>query len=45
MAKKDSKKKAEPQAKPAKPQLPARLVAAVRTVLEDARRLVVGMRW
>ena len=28
--------KTEPQAKPAKPQIPARLVAAVRTVLEDA---------
>ena len=36
MAKKDSEKKAEPQSKPAKPQIPARLVAAVRTVLEDA---------
>jgi hypothetical protein len=29
-------KKTEPQAKPAKPQIPARLLAAVRTVLEDA---------
>ena len=29
-------KKTEPQAKPAKPQIPARLIAAVRTVLEDA---------
>ena len=29
-------KKPEPQAKPAKPQIPARLLAAVRTVLEDA---------
>src|SRR5208337_3495745 len=29
-------KKIEPLAKPAKPQLPARLLAAVRTVLEDA---------
>jgi hypothetical protein len=36
MAKKASVKKAEPQAKPAKPQIPARLLAAVRTVLEDA---------
>ena len=36
MAKKDSVKKTEPQAKPAKPQIPARLLAAVRTVLEDA---------
>jgi hypothetical protein len=31
-----SVKKTEPQAKPAKPQVPARLFAAVRTVLEDA---------
>ena len=29
-------KKTEPQAKPAKPQIPARLLAAIRTVLEDA---------
>ena len=36
MAKKDSVKKTEPQAKPAKPQIPARLLAAIRTVLEDA---------
>ena len=36
MAKKDSEKKTEPKAKPAKPQIPARLLAAVRTVLEDA---------
>jgi hypothetical protein len=36
MAKKASVKKPEPQAKPAKPQIPARLLAAVRTVLEDA---------
>lgn len=36
MAKKSSAKKADPQAKPAKPQIPARLLAAVRTVLEDA---------
>jgi len=36
MAKKASAKRAEPQAKPAKPQIPARLLAAVRTVLEDA---------
>ena len=36
MAKKASPKKTEPQAKPAKPQIPARLLAAVRTVLEDA---------
>jgi hypothetical protein len=28
--------KTEPQAKPAKPQIPARLLAAVRTVLEEA---------
>jgi len=34
--KKASVKKTEPQAKPAKPQIPARLLAAVRTVLEDA---------
>ena len=34
--KKDPVKKTEPQAKPAKPQIPARLLAAVRTVLEDA---------
>jgi hypothetical protein len=31
-----SVKKTEPQAKPAKPQIPARLLAAVRAVLEDA---------
>ena len=36
MAKKGSLKKAEPQATPTKPQVPARLLAAVRTVLEDA---------
>jgi hypothetical protein len=36
MAKKTSVKKTEPQGKPAKPQIPARLLAAVRTVLEDA---------
>jgi hypothetical protein len=36
MAKKDSAKKTDPQAKPAKPQIPARLLAAVRTVLENA---------
>jgi hypothetical protein len=36
MAKKDSMKKTEPQGKPAKPQIPARLLAAVRTVLEEA---------
>jgi hypothetical protein len=36
MAKKDSVKKTEPQAKPAKPQIPIRLLAAVRNVLEDA---------
>ena len=36
MAKKDSDKKADSKAKPAKPQIPARLLAAVRTVLEDA---------
>jgi len=36
MAKKASVKKTEPQGKPAKPQIPARLLAAVRTVLEDA---------
>jgi hypothetical protein len=35
-AKKDAVKKTEPQAKPAKPQIPARLLAAIRTVLEDA---------
>ena len=29
-------KRTEPQAKPAKQQIPARLLAAVRTVLEDA---------
>ena len=34
--KKTPAKKTEPQAKPAKPQIPARLLAAVRTVLEDA---------
>jgi hypothetical protein len=31
-----SVKKTEPQAKPAKPQIPARLLAAIRRVLEDA---------
>jgi hypothetical protein len=36
MAKKASVKKTEPQAKPAKPQIPARLLTAVRTVLEHA---------
>ena len=36
MAKKASVRRTEPQAKPAKPQIPARLLAAVRTVLEDA---------
>jgi hypothetical protein len=36
MAKKASMKKTEPQGKPAKPQIPARLLAAVRTALEDA---------
>ena len=36
MAKKVSVKKTEPQGTPAKPQIPARLLAAVRTVLEDA---------
>jgi hypothetical protein len=36
MAKKASVKRTEPQAKPAKPQIPPRLLAAVRTVLEDA---------
>jgi hypothetical protein len=36
MAKKPSVKKTEPQAKPVRPQVPARLLAAVRTVLEDA---------
>jgi hypothetical protein len=36
MAKKDSEKKTDPKAKPAKSQIPARLLAAVRTVLEDA---------
>ncbi len=36
MAKKASMKRTEPQGKPAKPQIPARLLAAVRTVLEDA---------
>ncbi len=35
-AKETPVKKTEPQAKPAKPQIPARLLAAVRTVLEDA---------
>ncbi|MHB1034994.1 MAG: hypothetical protein ACYC35_15330 [Pirellulales bacterium] len=35
-AKKTPVKKTEPQAKPAKPQIPARLLAAVRTVLENA---------
>ncbi len=36
MAKKVLAKGTETQAKPAKPQIPARLLAAVRTVLEDA---------
>ena len=36
MATKPSVKSAEPQSKAAKPQIPARLLAAVRTVLEDA---------
>ena len=36
MAKKASEKKTEPQAKPAGPKIPARLLAAVRSVLEDA---------
>ena len=36
LAKEAPVKKTEPQAKPAKPQIPARLLAAVRTVLEDA---------
>lgn len=36
MAKKASVKKTVSQDKPAKPQVPARLLAAVRTVLEDA---------
>ena len=36
MAKKDSEKKTEPQARPAKSQIPVRLLAAVRTVLENA---------
>ena len=36
MAKKASVKRTETQAKPAKPQIPARLLAAVRTVLENA---------
>ncbi|MGO8749180.1 MAG: hypothetical protein ACLQNE_24745 [Thermoguttaceae bacterium] len=36
MAKKASMKRTEPKATPAKPQVPARLLAAVRTVLEDA---------
>jgi hypothetical protein len=36
MAKKASVTKTEPQGKPAKPQIPARLLAAVRSVLEDA---------
>ena len=35
-ATKASVTKTEPQAKPAKPQIPARLLTAVRTVLEDA---------
>jgi hypothetical protein len=35
-AKEAAVKKTEPQAKPAKPQIPARLLAAIRTVLEDA---------
>jgi hypothetical protein len=35
-AKEAPAKKTEPLAKPAKPQIPARLLAAVRTVLEDA---------
>ena len=36
MTKEASIKRTEPQGKPAKPQIPARLLAAVRTVLEDA---------
>ena len=36
LAKETPVKKTEPQAKPAKPQVPARLLAAIRTVLEDA---------
>ena len=36
MATKPLVKSTEPQSKPAKPQIPARLLAAVRTVLEDA---------
>ena len=36
MAKEASVKKTEPRAKRAKPQIPARLLAAVRNVLEDA---------
>ncbi len=36
MAKKASVKKPESHTKPAKPQIPTRLLAAVRTVLEDA---------
>ena len=36
MAKKPSVEGTEPRAKPAKPQIPPRLLAAVRTVLEDA---------
>ncbi len=36
LAKEAAVKRTEPQAKPAKPQIPARLLAAVRTVLEDA---------
>jgi hypothetical protein len=36
MAKKSPAKKSEPQGKPAKPQVPARLITAVRTLLEDA---------
>ena len=36
LAKEAPVKKTEPQAKAAKPQIPARLLAAVRTVLEDA---------
>ena len=36
MAMKPSVTRTEPQSKSAKPQIPARLLAAVRTVLEDA---------
>ena len=38
-------KRTEPQGKPAKPQVPARLLAAVRTVLEDADDTGVRIRW